>query len=180
MKVTDMVLVLAQIEKLELSLPEWRLKQHAEPVDAEADVPPSGIWNRLKASLGSLVTVRKQNQPMLTLEEIDWLRERMRGYFQAARLAALHGDQGLYDKALKQLMQLQAEHFEMDDEQNSEARMGLQQLSAVTLRPDPPESTRALRELRLLGIGSGSPAPRPGEQAENTSASGGTDTDRTQ
>lgn len=148
---TDPLIILSAIQNLEDSMPEWRLKQVAVEPEVRPDANGSGLWGRFKQSMGSLVTIRKRNEPMLTLAEIDWLQERIRTQFQVARIASLNGNQQLFYSALQTVLQWHAEHYQPDDDTYAEVRRSLQKLISTILKPQLPDITRALREMQYLG-----------------------------
>ena len=150
-QLADPVLILSQIQALETSLPDWPLKQsEVEPEEQPIEADTS-LWGRFKNSMSSLVTIRKQNEPILTLEEIDWLQERMRTQFQVARIASLNGNQELYNTALRTVLQWHGDNYQAGGEANTDVRRSLQQLMDTTLKPELPDITRALREMQYLG-----------------------------
>ena len=176
----DPVLILSRIQGLETSLPEWPLKQSVVAPEIQADTTETTLWGRFKQSMGSLVTIRKQNVPVLTLEEVDWLQERIRTQFQVARIASLNGNQELFNSALDTVLQWHADQYQSNDQINIDVRRSLQQLMTTTLNPDLPDITRALREMQYLGspleqsVPSIAPAEAAGVTADvDEAASGG-------
>ena len=150
-ELADPLIILSDIQSLESSLPEWPMKQMDFKPDTPADEAETGLWGRFKQSMSSLVTIRKQAEPMLTLEEIDWLQERIRTQFQVARIASLNGNQELFHTALQTVLQWHAEHYQPDNNLNTEVRRSLQKLMSAVLKPELPDITRALREMHYLG-----------------------------
>jgi len=150
-KTVDLLIIMTAIQDLESSLQDWPLKQVAVKAEILPDEADTSLWGRFKQSLRSLVTISKQDEPTLTLEEIDWLQERIRAQFQVARIASLNADQELFHTALQTILQWQAEHYQADEPSNAKVRRSLQQLMATNLKPELPDITSALREMQYLG-----------------------------
>ena len=88
-EVADPLIILAGIQDLETSLPDWPLKQAVAVAEVQPGEVDDSLWGKIKQSMKSLVTISKQDEPTLTLEEIDWLQERIRAQFQVARIASM-------------------------------------------------------------------------------------------
>ena len=147
----DKVLILGELDALENSIDSWPLKPLSTATEDDIQLPEdAGLWTRFKQSLSSLVTIRRQTEPQLTLDEIDWLEERIRTRLQLARLAAMSDDQAVYAGALETVLQWQAEHYDPEEAVNISSRQTLQQLAAVNLQPPLPDITRALRAMQVL------------------------------
>jgi len=175
-EVADPLIILAGIQDLETSLPDWPLKQAVAVAEVQPGEVDDSLWGKIKQSMKSLVTISKQDEPTLTLEEIDWLQERIRAQFQVARIASMNGDQELFRSALQTILQWHAEHYQPDDDTNVEVRKSLQQLISTVLNPEYPDITRALREMQYLGSplesAAESRAPVTEETTDNTGESG--------
>jgi uroporphyrin-3 C-methyltransferase len=147
----DPLIILSSLQALETSLPDWPLKQSATAAVAQPEVEDNGLWARTKRSMQSLVTISKQNEPVLTLEQIDWLQERIRAQLQVARIASMNADQDLFEQSLQMVLQWHAEHYDPGDSGSIEVRKSLQELISTELKPGYPDITRALREMQFIG-----------------------------
>jgi uncharacterized protein HemX len=103
--------------------------------------------------MSSMISVRNVEQtrkPMLPVEQEYFLRENLRLMLNSAQLALLRGDQAVYAQLLEGAGQWVNAHF--DGSQDAVSRFGaaLSELKSVAIRPELPDITASLGELRKL------------------------------
>jgi uncharacterized protein HemX len=108
---------------------------------------------RLLDDMSSMISVRNVEQtrkPMLPVEQEYFIRENLRLMLNSAQLALLRGDQAVYAQLLEGAGQWVNAHF--DGSQDAVSRFGaaLSELKSVAIRPELPDITASLGELRKL------------------------------
>ncbi len=134
----------------------------AWPIDARRSLQVSGAnlltpeetdegwWARFKGVLSSVVVVHREKETetvLLTLEEERLLRENMRLQLQVAQLAAVRGEQPLYEASIDAVTGWLTDYYEAGDSGVTAAREQLVELRDINLNPELPDISPALRQL---------------------------------
>lgn len=171
--VPDMITLGAELDSLQDSLEQLPFRTgvteaaSTESVDTGAAVEQPW-WERLKATLSSLVTVRRVDDAELAMPVLaDQLALRQRAWLQIeqARLAALSREQAIYQDSLAQAEATISRWFAADDPQVKQAIAGLQTLQQRNVDPPMPDISApwtTLRSLREAGL---SPTARAAGQS---------------
>jgi uroporphyrin-3 C-methyltransferase len=185
--VPDMIKLGAELDGLQDSLEQLPFRTgvvetaSSEPVDAAATTEQPW-WERLKATLSSLVTVRRVDDAELAMPVLaDQLALRQRAWLQIeqARLAALSREQTLYQDSLAQAEATITRWFAGNDPQVKLAISGLQALQQRNVDPPMPDISApwtTLRSLREAGL---SPAPQAAEPAAEAGPEAATESSET-
>ncbi len=113
----------------------------------------SGWWPRFKEVLSSVVVVHREKEAeavLLTLEEERLLRENVRLQLQVAQLAAVRGEQPLYEAAIDAVSDWLGDYFDQESALVTGALEQLEELRAIDLNPPLPDISAALRQLRSV------------------------------
>ncbi|MGJ8515379.1 uroporphyrinogen-III C-methyltransferase [Carnimonas bestiolae] len=139
-----------QFDKLPLAQDTEALKAKAESSDEF-----SGNWRqqlgRLGDQLKDLVTVRHHDQPLealITPQQEGYLRENVRLQLEQAQLALLRQDPKIFKSSLEQAASLVDKYYRSDDSGVQKALQHLKELSEVQVRPDIPDISGSLEQLR--------------------------------
>lgn len=145
----------AEVRKLPLK--NTHLRQPAA-APAAAPATAAGWWERAQQMLGnvgdalrSLVVVRRNDVPvgpLLAPDQQFFLYENLRLQLATARLAALRGQPEIYRGSLSSAARWLANHFDAQVPAVEAARVELERLAALDIRPALPDVSVSLRLLR--------------------------------
>lgn len=152
----------AQVPRLPMKGREGELTEEASIVAGPGEEP--GLWARIKATLGSLVTVRRraEQEPLFSLEDQDYLRQGLWLQYESARLSLLRDDQQGWQSSLQRAAATLDGYYETGDAgvQNAAAQIAMLQAQGLeVVLPDISGPWQALRRLRAL------PAPETATDA---------------
>jgi uroporphyrin-3 C-methyltransferase len=154
-----MTLALASLAERVESLP---LNENVEvPDEREPPVDPrlSGFSRAvasMKRAFGDIVSVRRTDEaltPLLSPDAAYFLRTNLALQFQAARLALLKGEQGVFEQSLDQAAAWLREYYDADSRSVTNALQTLSDLKdsgAGVTPPDISGSLQLLRQYRTL------------------------------
>lgn len=119
--------------------------------EAGGDEP--GWWARLRASLASLVTVRRvadDTAARLTLDDKDMLRQGLWMQIEAARLALMRHDQPAWNDALSRASAVLEGWFDPSSTTYRAVHGELEALAGLTIDPDLPDISGPWAQLQLI------------------------------
>jgi len=138
-----------------------------------------GWWQRIKAALSPLVTVRRRvdGAGLLSLEDRDYLRQGLWLQLESARLALMRRDAETWARSLELARSTIKGRFATGNRQVRAALAELDDLQAVELRSELPDIGAAAAQLRLLKESTPGPRNTPPDPAvgarENGPGDGG-------
>jgi uroporphyrin-3 C-methyltransferase len=160
----------AELDAVQSRLAELTFGSPAEaPAANGAQAPEQGWWDRLKASLAGLVTVRHSSatsEGRLTFEDKDLLRQGLWMQVEGARLALMRHDQAAWDDALARAIDVLQRWFDETSPEYRSVFEQLQALAALTIAPQLPDISGPWAQLQLIRQAHGVPAPAAPEVAE--------------
>ncbi len=109
------------------------------------------LLDDLWAGFKQTVRIRRNDQPvqaMLPPEQQYFLYENLRLYLEAARLAAVRGDERLYHDSLNTVARWLGSYFDVHDEHTRALRDAVRELDRVKIRPALPDISGSLAALR--------------------------------
>ena len=121
----------------------------AEPVAVEGD----GWWDKIKSTFSSLVTVRRstdQENERISLEDKDYIRQRVWLQLEIAHLALMRHDQVSFRSSLERVDESIEAWFRQDAGSFEEVSSGIEELLALDIEIDVPDITAPWNTLRLL------------------------------
>lgn len=111
----------------------------------------TGVWQRIKAALAPLVTVRRRTDDApLGLADQDLLRQALWLQLESARLALMRGDDAAWQQSLARAKATLENEFDARARAVRSASGALQEMQSVSLQVDVPDISRAWDQLRLL------------------------------
>jgi uroporphyrin-3 C-methyltransferase len=171
-----MTLALASLAERVESLP---LNESVDVADGEAapiDPELSGFRRAIasmKRAFGDIVSVRRTDEelaPLLSPDAAYFLRANLALQFQAARLALLKGEQGIFEQLLDEAAEWLREYYDADSSAVAgalETIADLKDRGISTTLPDISGSLRLLRQYRTLRD-AGSPGNDESGDADTT------------
>lgn len=139
--------------------------------DAAAEGP--GWWERLKASLAGLVTVRHaadDTTSRLTFDDKDMLRQGLWMQVEAARLALMRHDQSAWEDALERASRVLERWFDPSSGAYRAVHEEVEALSELNIDPELPDISGPWAQLQNIRQARG--APSPVEQAPEPTPQG--------
>ncbi|NND43968.1 MAG: hypothetical protein HKN58_01495 [Xanthomonadales bacterium] len=111
----------------------------------------AGVWQRIKAALSPLVTVRRRvDDAPLGLADQDLLRQALWLQLESARLALMRGDDAAWQQSLSRARATLENEFDARARAVRSTTEALAEMQSVSLQVDVPDISRAWDQLRLL------------------------------
>ena len=174
----DQTAVFRILEEVQAALPGLPFHGDA-PLSADVEPATGGTrwWDRVRGTLASLVTVRRDGErdgAALALADQELIRQRAWLEAETARLAVLRRDQAIYDEAIRRLSGFLQHGFDSDSKAVRQARERVRMLEEQQVDPPLPDISGpwvALQSLRAAGGSRTGATSRPaGEPAVRASA----------
>jgi uroporphyrin-3 C-methyltransferase len=166
----DPVDVASRIDTLQEAIPGLPFRGGEALDSGAAEADGSSWWERLKSTLAGLVTIRRstaEENLELSLEDKDFVRQRLWMQLEAAHLALLRRDEDAFRDALTRARKTVATWFEPGSGAVQSFDGGLAELAGTSLRADLPDISGPWSTLRLLrGGGTSQPPADAGGGAE--------------
>jgi len=121
----------------------------------------TGWWQRLKFSLSSLVTVRRNAEDAesrLTIEDKDLLRQGLWMQLEGARLALMRHDQAAWEDTLLRAERVLNQWFDASSDEFKAVNRQIQALSGISISPELPDISGPWAQLQLIRQASPPPA----------------------
>lgn len=150
----DYLQVAVRLDEIQADIARWPFAGDSGAaatagVDAGTE---TGWWARLKSTLASLVTVRRSagTDPALSLEDQDYVRQRVWLQLEVAHLSLMRRDQQAFRAALARAQDSLATWFDPAADAVRAAGRSLSELAAMNLDADLPDITEPWNTLRLI------------------------------
>jgi len=138
-----------RVEALPLSETVEAPRQDAAPVDPELSGFARAVAS-MKRAFGDIVSVRRTDEqvtPMLSPDAAYFLRANLALQFQAARLALLKGQQGVFEQSLNDAARWLREYYDTDSRAVASVLETLAELADSAVDAAPPDISGSLRLL---------------------------------
>ena len=179
----DYLQVAATLDEIQAGIARWPFAgDSGSASSAGVDTgKETGWWARLKSTLASLVTVRRSagTEPALSLEDKDYVRQRVWLQLEIAHLSLMRRDQQAFRAALARVQDSLTTWFDPVDDTVRAAGRSVSDLATMNLDADLPDITEPWDTLRLIRRHNepvGQPAVPVEQMPEN--AEGAEDPDR--
>lgn len=150
----DQVALSASLDSIQQQLAALTFGGEAVAVPlADSNDAETGWWQRLKASLAGLVTVRRNvddADSRLTLEDKDLLRQGLWMQIEGARLALMRNDQASWQGTLTRAGDVLNRWFDTSSEAYASIDNQLKELSAISVAPVFPDISAPWAQLQLI------------------------------
>ena len=165
MDLPDDLEIAGQLEAIQEAIPGWPF-QLGSPAAAEIGTAvETGWWEKLKSTLGSLVTVRRSTEDenqRISLEDKDYVRQRIWLQLEIAHLALMRRDQQAFRSSLERVRESLADWFVNDDAFRL-VDADIETLQGIDIDVEVPDITAPWSTLRLLRNATPVPAVAPVE-----------------
>jgi uroporphyrin-3 C-methyltransferase len=140
-----------QVERREVARPG----DDGEPVQAEGETWQARLgnaWEQFRSGLGELVVVSSDSPvvPLRSPEERFFIKQNLRLQFDTARLAALQGNQELYDRSLAQVAEWIDSWLAADNSQVQRMREAVKELRGRDVHVELPDIGPMLEPARAF------------------------------
>jgi uncharacterized protein HemX len=165
--------IAGQLEAIQDAIPGLPFRS-ASPVAEEAGpAAEAGWWEKLKSAFGSLVTVRRstaEENRRISLQDKDYVRQRLWLQVEVAYLALMRHDQEAFDESLQRIEATLAEWFDPASGEVVAVGQTLEALQAQDIAVSWPDLSEPWSTLRL--VRATRPVTRPASQAPSTAPVG--------
>lgn len=150
----DYLQVAARLDEIQAGIARWPFagdSGSASTAGVDASTKTSW-WARLKSTFASLVTVRRSagTEPALSLEDKDYVRQRVWLQLEITHLSLMRRDQQAFRAALARVQDSLATWFDPADDAVQAAGRSLSDLAATDLDAVLPDITEPWNTLRLI------------------------------
>lgn len=158
----DLDSLIAELHGLADAVQDWPLQSDssdstraASSSDADADADAdagtdSGMWSKLRGSLGHLVTVRNTDKPQLGIDEQLKLKRHLQLQLRTAALLALQQRDDAWRSSLDSIDSFIRQWFVSDNRGVDVALARLRELARIELKPEWPQADEAMQLLASL------------------------------
>jgi len=145
--------IAGQLEGIQDAIPRLPFRP-ASPAVVEAEPPvDAGWWEKLKSTLGSLVTVRRSTEEesrRISLQDKDYIRQRLWLQVEVAYLALMRHDQEAFRSALQRVQASLVEWFDPANAEVAAVAQSLEALRVLDVSVTWPDISEPWNTLRLV------------------------------
>ncbi len=127
------------------------------PVSQESELEvETGWWKKVKSVFSNLVTIRRSTagaNERITLEDKDYIRQRLWLQLEIAHLSLMRREQGAFKHSLEQVRATLSTWFDSGDGAYQSAIRGIDELLALEIEVDVPDISAPWATLRLVREG---------------------------
>ncbi len=172
-KMPDYLDIISQLETIRESTASLPLLGSA-PVGQESELAvETGWWEKVKSVFSNLVSIRRstaRENERISLEDKDYIRQRLWLQLEVAHLSLMRREQGAFRHSLEQVRETLSTWFDPGDGAYQSAIRGIDELLALEIELDVPDISAPWATIRLVREGRARPAPaeqkKPGEDRE--------------
>lgn len=157
--ISSKLLILEEsVSQMEITEPHAGKAQAPEIGGGDTSPIPENIQQTLQdawANFSKLVVVRRSDEPMaalMTPEQVELIRKNLALKIEAARLALIHKDEGLYAASLSITAEWLAAYFDANDAAVKAAIEEINTLKGVSITVELPDISKSLQMLRDLPL----------------------------
>jgi uroporphyrin-3 C-methyltransferase len=164
----DELAIAAQLDGIQKAIPTLPFRTASPGQTNAAEAAEAGWWEKLKATLSSLVTVRRstaEEDLRISLQDKDYLRQRVSLQVEAANLALMRHDQEAFHAALQRVRTSVAESFDPASGEVAAVDRALSALLDLDLAIEWPDISAPWTTLQLVRTTQASVHPIAPEQA---------------
>lgn len=158
----DFLEIAAQLDEIQQKIPALPFQGEVVVVQEEAGAAGEGWWEKLKGVFSSLVTVRRSSEDenqRISLEDKDFVRQRVWLQLEIAHLALMRRDQAAFRSSLARAQESIESWFDPGNAAYEEVSAGLARLTSAPIEVDVPDITAPWSTLRLLRVSPRTPQP---------------------
>lgn len=150
---TDISALVNELRGLQQAVSLWPLQGQLTDNNTNNTDQERSWQDKLRDSFGGLVTVRKSDTDIVSIEQASLIKQQMALHFQTASLLALQGRQAEFQSVINDAQQLLKQSFASDNRGVQAAAESLESMSELQLSPEWPPLNEASEQLNLLDRG---------------------------
>ncbi len=142
-----------RMDSIQEAIPALVFLEQDTPAVAPERGDEEGWWGKISGAFSSLVTVRRstdQENQRISLEDMDYVRQRLWLQMEIAHLALMRRDQAAFRSALERTMETINAWFDPAAGSFAQVRGGIDELLALEINVAVPDITAPWSTLRLL------------------------------
>lgn len=157
----DTVEIAAELDSLQARIPSLPFAGVTAAAAAPSQLTEESWWARLKGTFAGLVTIRRtaDDSTALSLEDTDYVRQRLWLQLEMAHLALMRRDQEGFHASLTRALETLERWFDTTDDELQSVEERVEELASLDIEADLPDITAPWNSLRRLRS-AGSPADR--------------------
>lgn len=165
--------IAGRLDSIQSSIPNLVFKGEEVPVSEPQAVEVEGWWAKVKSTFSSIVTVRRsstQENQRISLEDKDYIRQRVWLQMEIAHLALMRRDETAFRSSLERVDEAVTGWFEPGAGSFDTVNSGIRELMALEIDTEMPDITTPWATLRLLRNAPTPALVEPVPQGEDSAA----------
>ena len=158
----DSLAIANELDALQQTVSELDFPSDEPPGQQAASVDGESWWDKVKNAFSGLVTVRRsteQEMDRISIEDMDYVRQRVWLQLEIAHLALMRHDQAAFRHSLERVEESVTSWFDSSDETTTDFLASLGALQVTVIELDVPDITAPWTTLRAVRAGQPRPAP---------------------
>jgi len=152
-EIPDYLEIANRVDTIQEAIPELVFLDEDTPAVVTESRDEEGWWGKISGAFSSLVTVRRsteQENQRISLEDMDYVRQRLWLQMEIAHLALMRRDQDAFRSSLGRIGETIKAWFEPAAGSFAEVSGGIEELLALEINVEVPDITTPWSTLRLL------------------------------
>ncbi len=152
-EVPDYLEIATRVDNIQEAVPALVFLEQDTPAVVTENVDQEGWWGKISGAFSSLVTVRRstdQENQRISLEDMDYVRQRLWLQMEIAHLALMRRDQAAFRSSLERTMETINAWFDPAAGSFAQVSGGIDELLALEINVEVPDITAPWSTLRLL------------------------------
>lgn len=153
LELPDYLAISRRLDSIQAVIPALTFVEDQAPLEQIASEDENGWWAKTKSALSSLVTVRRSaegDSQRLSLDDKDYVRQRMWLQLEIAHLALMRRDQRAFREALVRVEETLQTWFDASTDAFEQVASGIDELRATVVETDMPDISKPWSTLRTL------------------------------
>lgn len=158
----DDLVIAGQLDAMQKAIPKLPFPEATVPTAGTAQEAEEGWWEKLKATFASLVTVRRstdEENRRISLQDQDYVRQRLWLQLEVAHLALMRHDQDAFSGALQRVQAVIDEWLDPASSEVEAFKASLSGLQALDVEVAWPDISAPWTTLQLVRSARSAPAP---------------------
>jgi uroporphyrin-3 C-methyltransferase len=151
--IPDYLEIANRVDAIQEAIPALVFLEEETPAVVTEREDPDGWWGKISGAFSSLVTVRRstdQENQRISLEDMDYVRQRLWLQMEISHLALMRRDQDAFRSSLERTMETIDAWFDPAAGSFAEVSGGIDELLALEIKFEVPDITAPWSTLRLL------------------------------
>ncbi len=172
--IPDYVLIDSQLNAIQESVVSLPFRGEVAVSQESEAVQETDWWEKVKSVFSNLVTIRRstaQENERISLQDMDYIRQRLWLQLEMARLSLMRREQGAFSYSLERARKTLSTWFDTGDDSYRSVDRSINELMALKIKADLPDISTPWATIRLVREGRPRPAPAPSVPAPSAAVS---------